>query len=224
MEVTHAHGFEDWTADLARPERLAHTIRQGGRLTGRAARHLALGAIGAALFGLALGSFGLSPPQMLASALKSPLLLVGAGALCFPTFYALQLLRAAEPMPLAAAFALQAAAAAAAGAVWGGFALPLAFLVTTTHHYQLSQSMALIVGALGGLSGARRLGQLYRAACDDRPLKSLTVTVPWAILYSAVGAQLAWMMRPFIGSPELGFQLLRPIEGNMFSAIVRILG
>jgi hypothetical protein len=209
--------------DLVRPDQLVEAARGGRGLSGRTLRQLALGAAGAALFGLALGAFGLSAPQMLASGIKAPLLLVGAGALCFPTFYALQLLRATRPVGLAEAFALQSAAAAAAGAVWGGFALPLAFLVSTTYHYRLTQSLALLVGALGGLAGARRLEHLYRSLGDEQLRAHLTVILPWALLYSAVGAQLAWMMRPFIGSPELPFQLFRPLEGSMFSAIVRIL-
>jgi hypothetical protein len=224
MEATQIHDVDAWTVDLARPDRMAEAIRDGRPgLVRRAARQLALGAAGAALFGLALGTFGLTAPQMLAATIKAPLLLLGTGALCFPTFYALQLLRAARPLAPIGAFTVQAAAAAAAGAVWGGLSLPLAFLVATTHHYKLTQLLALLVGALGGLAGARRLSQLYRASSDDRPFHRLAVTVPWAILYSAVGAQLAWMLRPFIGSPELGFQLFRPLEGNMFTTIVRVL-
>jgi hypothetical protein len=221
-----APALDAWTTDLARPGDLVAAIDRREALGPRTARQLAVGIAGAALFGLALGSFGFSWPQMISGAIKAPLLLLATGALCLPSFYALQLLRAAKPASLSAATAMQAAAAAAAGAVWGGLSLPLAFLVVTTRHYHLSQFLALLVGALGGIGGLRRLTQLYRNACDagdERLLHRFAVTLPWALLYSAVGAQLAWMLRPFIGSPELAFQIFRPLEGNMFSAILRIL-
>ena len=215
--------LDAWITDLARPSDLVDAIDRHEALGQRTARQLAVGLVGAALFGLALGSFGFSWPQMIAAALKAPLLLLATGALCLPSFYALQLLLAKKLASPAASIAMQASASAAAGAVWGGLSLPLAFLVVTTRSYHLSQFLALVVGVLGGIGGLRRLIQLYREACDARPLQSLAVTLPWAFLYSAVGAQLAWMLRPFIGSPELAFQIFRPLEGNMFSAILRLL-
>jgi len=45
----------------------------------------------------------------------------------------------------------------------------------------------------------------------------------WIILYGVVGAQMGWVLRPFIGSPDLPFALFRPTEGNVFGAIWRTL-
>jgi len=40
-------------------------------------------------------------------------------------------------------------------------------------------------------------------------------------LYGIVGAQMAWLMRPFIGVPNLPFQIFRPVEGNFFVAVLK---
>ncbi len=42
----------------------------------------------------------------------------------------------------------------------------------------------------------------------------------WFVLYGLVGAQMGWLLRPFIGSPDLEFSWLRPREGNFFQALL----
>ncbi len=42
-------------------------------------------------------------------------------------------------------------------------------------------------------------------------------------LYGIVGAQMGWLMRPFIGAPGLPFQIFRAVEGNFFTAVLQTL-
>ncbi|MEM8861231.1 MAG: actin-binding WH2 domain-containing protein [Chloroflexota bacterium] len=50
----------------------------------------------------------------------------------------------------------------------------------------------------------------------------------WMLLYGFVGSQLAWTLRPFVGSPDVDFQIFREMGGNFYSnvlgAIAHILG
>lgn len=41
----------------------------------------------------------------------------------------------------------------------------------------------------------------------------------WVILYGLVGAQMAWVLRPFIGNPNIPFAWFRPIDGNFFTSV-----
>jgi hypothetical protein len=43
----------------------------------------------------------------------------------------------------------------------------------------------------------------------------------WVLIYAVVGAQMGWILRPFIGSPTAAFTLFRPREGNFFSAVIQ---
>ena len=44
-------------------------------------------------------------------------------------------------------------------------------------------------------------------------------------LYALVGAQMAWILRPFIGSPHyVAFRWFRPRGGNVFIDIIRTIG
>ncbi len=48
-----------------------------------------------------------------------------------------------------------------------------------------------------------------------------TIFQVWLILYSLVGAQMGWVLRPFIGHPNMPFTWFRPREGNFFQAVFR---
>lgn len=41
----------------------------------------------------------------------------------------------------------------------------------------------------------------------------------WMIAFGLVGAQLGWILRPFIGSPNLPFELFRERQGSFFQAV-----
>lgn len=41
----------------------------------------------------------------------------------------------------------------------------------------------------------------------------------WVVMYGVVGAQMAWILRPFIGTPDLPFQLFRERESNFLLAL-----
>lgn len=51
-----------------------------------------------------------------------------------------------------------------------------------------------------------------------------TVFRCWVFLFALVGAQMGWVMRPFIGSPDLPFTWFRERESNFFAAVLNALG
>jgi hypothetical protein len=50
----------------------------------------------------------------------------------------------------------------------------------------------------------------------------------WVVIYGLVGAQMGWLLRPFIGHPNLEFEIFRIREGNfffgLFNALRNLLG
>lgn len=45
----------------------------------------------------------------------------------------------------------------------------------------------------------------------------------WLLIYGVVGAQMGWILRPFIGDPGLEFQFFRERESNFFAAVIEAL-
>ncbi len=68
----------------------------------------------------------------------------------------------------------------------------------------------------------RELGPLDRlpAPMPDYAVgQARTIFQVWLLIYGLVGAQMGWVLRPFIGSPNLPFTWLRPRGGNFFQAV-----
>lgn len=64
---------------------------------------------------------------------------------------------------------------------------------------------------------------LPRPTARERTSASTTFLV-WVVIYALAGAQMGWILRPFIGAPRLSFQLFRGREANFFIDILRTLG
>ncbi|MCD6393096.1 MAG: hypothetical protein J7M40_06270 [Planctomycetes bacterium] len=54
--------------------------------------------------------------------------------------------------------------------------------------------------------------------------KAINVFRIWTTVFALVGAQMSWVLRPFIGNPGLGFEWFRQRESNFFLAVLRTLG
>ncbi|MEN8151337.1 MAG: hypothetical protein ABFS86_16090, partial [Planctomycetota bacterium] len=50
------------------------------------------------------------------------------------------------------------------------------------------------------------------------------IFIVWIVIYGIVGAQMGWILRPFIGSPNLPVQFFRERESNFFQAVIKTLG
>lgn len=214
-------------------EALFERIRQERDLTGLILQGVLTGVAGSAIFGIALGIYAQTFSQIAASALKLPILLLGTVILCFPVFHLLQSGQAERPLRLEASLALQATALGAVAVVWGCLSPAVMFLVSSTQHYRLCQFLAVGVGAAGGIVGLQVLLAGYSNLCQGRESADVRLLtrerslLAYFLLFSCVGGQLAWVLRPFIGSPTMPFQIFRapdPEMGNFFVMLLRMLG
>ena len=69
-----------------------------------------------------------------------------------------------------------------------------------------------------------------RTSAWDAPRRSAHVARPgrgvlrvWILIYAVVGAQMAWILRPFIGAPNEQFTFFRQRGGNFFKAVLEAL-
>jgi hypothetical protein len=115
-------------------------------------------------------------------------------------------------------------------AVSASFAPILAFFTLSTSSYPF---VVLLNIALLGVAGTIGLGFLRRTlrllmtalgegdklpppGTDAR--RSQGIFRIWLFIFGLVGAQMGWLLRPFIGRPELAFTLFRPRTSNFFQA------
>ncbi len=87
------------------------------------------------------------------------------------------------------------------------------------HSLLLSTHVALIAFA-GVLANWRLLQLLERLSANVTTAR--TILVCWLAGNLFLGSQLAWVLRPFVGTPGLSVQFLRdhPLRGNFFESVL----
>jgi hypothetical protein len=80
--------------------------------------------------------------------------------------------------------------------------------------------------ASGESSAPGQTGSAKLASTPPRQERSVARTTfqVWLVIYALVGAQMGWVLRPFIGAPDLPFELFRAREANIFVDVVRTIG
>lgn len=177
--------------------------------------------VGGAAYGLVMGLRGGSLLQGLFSASKVPILILLSTLICLPSSWvAHRVLRLGDDFPDAFRGILASQA---------GFAIGLASLtplVAFAYVCGIGYDESLLLhGFLFGaatLAAQRVLSKHYRVLARRSRRHRITRHV-WAGLYVFVAVELAWILRPFVGNPDLEPRFLRPDAwSNAYIEIVEL--
>ena len=180
---------------------------------------LVMGALFGGAYGLTMGFHG-GLRQAAVSAVKVPFLLVLPLLIAIPALYPFNALLGSRMRPI------QTIAVASAGVATTAVLLvalaPLSvFFLLSGVSYSFLKLFHVAVFFVSGYFGAFVLYDgLQAVAARVGPSQSLLLLQVWLCLYGYVGAQLAWVMRPFVGDPARPFALFRPIEGTFFKGLL----
>jgi hypothetical protein len=179
--------------------------------------------------------------QLLATTLKVPLLFVLTLLVSFPSLYVFNALVGSR-LTLGSLFRLLLASLAVTMMVLVSFGPITAFfsISTDSHAFMviLNAGLFAVAGVLGLMFLLQTMNRLVIAeeppaggsqtgpqgaldAVDDRVLARHVRSVfkAWVMIFALVGAQMSWVLRPFVGDPKLRFQWFRPRQANFFEAI-----
>ncbi|HRK34455.1 MAG TPA: actin-binding WH2 domain-containing protein [Candidatus Hydrogenedentes bacterium] len=99
------------------------------------------------------------------------------------------------------------------------------FFALTSTSYHFIKLLHVMMFAYAGATGLTYLQNALRTTARrlGRPAPG-GVFVIWLALYMFVGTQLAWVLRPFVGSPGEPFQVFRPRSGNFYESVLQSVG
>ncbi|MEM9829355.1 MAG: hypothetical protein AAF944_01880 [Bacteroidota bacterium] len=177
-------------------------------------------------YGLVMGSYhGLL--QAVSSGTKLFLLFGLALIICFPSFYIVQLVLGSK-IKIGYLLAIILSGFVFISAIMLAFAPIVVFFQLTGDNYAFLQLLHVAVFMFAGIFGMRLVAEALKQACDQAnvyPKIGVTIFRIWMVIFAFVGIQLAWNMRPFLGSPSLEFELFRnETQGNFYSTLLRSAG
>lgn len=193
----------------------------------RITTHLAIIIFGAGVYGAAMGWWR-APQQALFVAIKFPLIILLAtlgNALINGMLAPLLGLN----IPFRQSFSAVVMSFAVTSAILGAFAPLTAFLVwnsppmsadATNFHYAAIKLAHVVIIIFAGVTGNARLLQLLGRLANNRAA-GVRVLLAWLGGNLFLGSQLSWILRPFIGSPQLPVEFLRAnaLHGNFYENV-----
>lgn len=175
--------------------------------------------------------------HVVAVMVKLPLLFLGTLLVTFPSLYVFNAMLGsrlgfrATLRLLVATIVVNLAIAASLGPILGFFTLS-----TSSYGFMVLLNVALL-----GVAGLVSIGFLIKtlaalqfqspepdampplmAVGDAHPRREgtgLWLFVVWIFTYGIVGAQMGWILRPFIGAPGVPFELFRPRDGSFLQGV-----
>lgn len=165
-----------------------------------------------AFYGAVMGSYNFDGAhrllQMLYAAIKVPMLLLATSLLCLPGFFVMNTVLGLREDWREALRAIHAAQAALSIAL-ASLAPFTRFLYFCSENYRAALLFNTGMFALATLAGHWVMVRYYRRLTARQPRHRLMLRF-WVVFYAFVGIQMAWMLRPFIGSPDMRTAFFRP--------------
>jgi len=174
--------------------------------------------LGTVFYGLVAG-ISVGGWQVLYDPIKIPWILVFTLLLCLPSLYVFSCYLGSR-LDLLQTCALAFNSTAVVSTILIGFApITWFFMFTAPGSHHFAVIVNVIVFTIAGFFGIQFLGRGVRALHrkpEERKAMEKVVTW-WVVLYAVVGAQMAWLLRPYFTPTDV---FIRPRAGNFFVALL----
>ncbi len=187
-------------------------------------------ALGAGAYGVAFGLWR-APEQAAFGAIKLPCVFVGVALLTAASSAVLAPLLGARLRPLQSIVAILASLAVTASILGALAPVAIVFVLASSpleapNHAAVAQSLVLahtLVIAVAGTAGVLALLRLVARLVPSRPI-ARRVVLAWMATQLLTGAQLSWLLRPFLGRPDRPVTFFSPdaLEGGFFDEVLRL--
>ena len=180
-----------------------------------------------ALYGAIIGSTH-SVWQTISSSIKLPALYLLTLLICLPTLYFMDVVLGSK-RTFGQYLALLLASVSMMSVMLFGLAPVTLFFRLSIDDYWFFLLLNIIFLGFTGVVGIKFFYSSMMNLIDKEKLGQAVknrykLITGWLFLFSFVGSQLAWTLRPFVGTPEEPFALFREIESNFYIQVIYIIG
>lgn len=195
-------------------------IRDGIGLRQKIIAMMMSSAIFLAIYGGVMGASSVHGiPQVLSSAFKLPVLFLITLIICMPSLYFFNLLFGSR-QTIGQNIALIMTAVTTTSVLLVSFAPVTLFFLTSVSDYEFFKLLNVLIFAVSAIMGVLFLRQGFASSVDaenpDGRRARRSLFLAWVVLYAFVGTQMAWTLRPFIGSPANEFEFIRQTRVSNF--------
>lgn len=205
------------------------------------------------VYGFFMGWYGLfSRPepeyrQVIACMLKVPALFLLTLFICYPSLYVFSTMLGSR-LSFSGTLVLLMGIVALSIVVLASFGPIVAFFAVSTENYHFMKLLNVAFFAVAGFLGVSALLKVLQSLVGGAPPAEVPQPTPslppvltrreelhsperkvrqvfriWIVIYALVGAQMGWILRPFLGNPAQSFTWFRARQANFFVDVWRSL-
>ena len=107
------------------------------------------------------------------------------------------------------------------------FAPIVIFFMITSDNYSFLKLLHVGIFTFSGIFAIRTIIRGLSYSCEKKniyPRLGMNIFKVWIVIFAFVSSQLAWNLRPFVGSRDLPFELFRNRESNFYVAVIQSVG
>ncbi len=174
------------------------------------------------LYGIVMGSFN-GYLQSLVTAVKIPCLILLSLLICFPALFVIQYM-IGSTMTFFQMSNIILSGFVVFSTIMLSFAPIVVFFMITSDNYAFLKLLHVAIFAFSGIFAVKTIVKGLTYSCEKKniyPKVGMNIFAIWIIIFAFVSSQLAWNLRPFVGSKELPFEMFRTREGNFYIAVIQ---
>ena len=176
-------------------------------------------------YGIIMGSYN-GILQSFVTGIKMPCLLLLSLLICFPALYVIQHL-IGSTMTIIQMTNIILSGFVVFVTIAVSFAPIVIFFMITSNNYSFLKLLHVAIFIFSGIFAVRTIINGLSFSCEKKniyPKLGIKIFKSWVIILAFVSSQLAWNLRPFVGSKDLPFELFRVREGNFYIAVIQSVG
>jgi len=177
------------------------------------------------LYGIIMGSYN-GALQSIVTGIKVPCLILLSLLICFPALYVIQSV-IGSTMTIYQMVNIIFSGFFVFSTIALSFAPIVIFFMITSDSYAFLKLLHVAIFTFSGIFAVKTITNGLTFSCEKRniyPKLGMKIFKIWVVILAFVSSQLAWNLRPFVGSRDLPFELFRKHEGNFYVAVIQSAG
>jgi hypothetical protein len=177
------------------------------------------------LYGIIMGSYN-GVLQSLVTGIKVPCLILLSLLICFPALFVIQSV-IGSTMTIYQMVNIIFSGFFVFSTIALSFAPIVIFFMITSDSYAFLKLLHVAIFTFSGIFAVKTITNGLTFSCEKKniyPKLGMNIFKIWVVILAFVSSQLAWNLRPFVGSRDLQFELFRKHEGNFYVAVIQSAG
>jgi hypothetical protein len=174
------------------------------------------------IYGIVMGSYnGLL--QSLVTGIKVPSLIFLSLLICFPALFVIQYM-IGSTMTIHQMANIIFSGFIVFTTIALSFAPIVIFFMITSNSYAFLKLLHVAIFTFSGIFAVKTIINGLSFSCEKKniyPKLGMKIFRVWVFILAFVSSQLAWNLRPFVGSRDLQFELFRKRESNFYVAVIQ---